>query len=76
MSSVGFQPPSNEDAEIKKLRESIEDLNSVLQNAKDGKAQLKALNLGLVEAHLDNILLFGRKAKKTIAEVGKEKAKR
>ena len=75
MSSVGFKPPNNEDLELKQLREAVDDLNSVLRNAKDGKAQLKAMNLGLLEAHLDNILFFGRKAKRTITEIGKGKKK-
>lgn len=76
MSSVGFKPPPDEDAELKQLREAVEDLNSVLNNIKDGQTQIDHLNLGLAKEHLKVALDYGRKAKKTITEIGKQKAKR
>jgi hypothetical protein len=72
MSAVGFATDA-EDSDVKKLREACGNLNSVLRDIKDAQIQINALNLGLANEHLKEALLFARRAKAAIAEVGKDK---
>lgn len=69
---IGLTP--DPDSELKRLRETVEDLNSVLRNIKDAQGQLDLFNLGLAKDHLKAALHFADKAKGSITEIGKDKA--
>lgn len=69
---IGFSP--DPESELKKLRETVEDLNSVIRNIKDAQTQLSLINLGLAKEHLKAALHFADKAKGSVTEIGKAKA--